>query len=70
MPIYDCGNPDCDECKREFGPDRTEAVTNYFRRYWCYTPHTHVAGTTHGLDIDTCARCGHDIRHNIHARQR
>lgn len=31
--------------------------------------HMHVAGTTAGKDIDECARCGHDIRHQIHAVQ-
>jgi len=29
--------------------------------------HVHVAGTTVGKDIDECARCGHDLRHSIHA---
>lgn len=31
--------------------------------------HFHVAGTTVGLHIDECARCGQDIRSAIHARQ-
>jgi len=39
--------------------------------YWALRiwgkPHCHVAGTTIGRDIDECARCGHDIRHPIHA---
>jgi hypothetical protein len=30
--------------------------------------HYHVAGTTKGLDIDTCAQCGRDIRDEIHWR--
>lgn len=30
--------------------------------------HTHVAGTTVGKHIDTCAVCGHDLRHEIHHR--
>ena len=30
--------------------------------------HYHVAGTTAGLDIDTCAQCGRDIRDAIHLR--
>lgn len=30
--------------------------------------HYHVAGTTKGLDIDTCAQCGMDIRNEIHWR--
>lgn len=28
--------------------------------------HMHVAGTTKGLDIDTCAKCGLDLREEIH----
>lgn len=28
--------------------------------------HFHVAGTTVGLPIDTCAQCGRDLRHPIH----
>lgn len=31
-------------------------------------PHTHVAGTTIGKHIDTCARCGRDLRHSVHQR--
>lgn len=29
-------------------------------------PHYHVAGTTVGKDIDECAKCGQDIRSDIH----
>ena len=32
MPIYDCGSPDCEECKRAFGPDRTKATEAYRKR--------------------------------------
>jgi hypothetical protein len=32
MPVYDCGDPDCDECKREFGPDRSRAIAKYHAR--------------------------------------
>ncbi len=28
--------------------------------------HTHVAGD--GKDIDTCKKCGHDLRHIVHFR--
>ena len=36
-------------------------------RLWA-DPHTHVAGEGKTLDeIDKCRRCGHDIRHPIHA---
>jgi len=31
-------------------------------------PHVHVAGTVRGLDIDTCALCGEDIRSEVHRR--
>ncbi len=30
--------------------------------------HHHAAGTMIGLDIDTCAICGKDIRNDIHIR--
>ena len=29
--------------------------------------HYHVAGTTVGLDIDKCAKCGLDLRHVVHS---
>ncbi len=29
-------------------------------------PHRHVAGTTVGLHIDTCALCERDIREDVH----
>ena len=29
MPVYDCGAPDCSECQRAFGPDRTSAIRDY-----------------------------------------
>lgn len=32
MPIYDCGAPDCEECQREFGPDRSVAISEYESR--------------------------------------
>ena len=31
-------------------------------------PHIHVAGTTVGMHIDKCAKCGRDLRDPIHAR--
>lgn len=33
------------------------------------TPHGHAAGTLAGKDIDACARCGLDIRDDIHVRR-
>jgi hypothetical protein len=32
MPVYDCGDPDCEECKRAFGPDRSKAIAFYYLR--------------------------------------
>lgn len=38
--------------------------------YGAVVPHMHVAGTQAGLHIDTCARCGCDIRSEIHSGSR
>ena len=35
---------------------------------WAIDKHIHRAGTTVGKHIDECALCGHDIRHEIHAK--
>ncbi len=35
---------------------------------WAIDKHIHKAGTTAGWATDKCALCGHDIRHEIHAR--
>ncbi len=35
---------------------------------WAIDKHIHRAGTIVGKHIDECALCGHDIRHEIHAR--
>ena len=32
MPVYDCGAPDCEECQRAFGPDRSKAIAEYNAR--------------------------------------
>ena len=29
MPVYDCGSPDCVECKKAFGPGRSAAIASY-----------------------------------------
>lgn len=36
MPVYDCGQPDCGECQREFGPDRSVAISEYEARCSAY----------------------------------
>lgn len=32
MPVYDCGVPDCTECQKAFGPDRSQAIAGYETR--------------------------------------
>lgn len=32
MPLYDCGDEECSECQRAFGPDRAKAIENYRQR--------------------------------------
>jgi hypothetical protein len=32
MAVYDCGDPDCSECKLQFGPGRAKAIANYHIR--------------------------------------
>lgn len=36
MPVYDCGDEECEECQRAFGPDRSKAIANYKRREAAY----------------------------------
>lgn len=37
MPVYDCGDPDCSECKATFGPNRERAIANYHAREKAYS---------------------------------
>lgn len=32
MPVYDCGDPLCEACRREFGPDRSAAIEERKRK--------------------------------------
>jgi hypothetical protein len=43
MPIYDCGEPECAECQRAFGPDRTAAVARFKAREAAYAKLSNVA---------------------------
>ena len=36
MPIYDCGDRECDECRRAFGPNREKAIRNFEAREVAY----------------------------------
>jgi hypothetical protein len=35
-PSYDCGDEDCEECQKAFGPDRAEAIARFKLREYCY----------------------------------
>lgn len=45
-----------------FGDDYQQAIADLNK----HLPHMHVAGD--GDDIDTCKRCGRDIRNEVHLR--
>jgi len=32
MPVYDCGDPECTECQKAFGPNRSKAIANFKAR--------------------------------------
>ena len=32
MPLYDCGDRDCEECQRAFGPNRERAIKRFEAR--------------------------------------
>ena len=32
MPLYDCGERECQECQTTFGPNREKAIRNYEAR--------------------------------------
>lgn len=36
MPLYDCGDRECDECQRAFGPNREKAIRNFEAREIAY----------------------------------
>lgn len=44
-------------------------LTHELQRVLDGEPHRHVAGTLADLHIDTCAKCGFDIRNEIHRHE-
>ena len=36
MPLYDCGDKDCEECQRAFGPNREKAIKRFEARETFY----------------------------------
>lgn len=68
MPVYDCGVPDCSECQREFGPDRSQAIAVYNARLRQATRvYDAPAITRHHFDgADAVCRCGSRIEAHLY----
>lgn len=65
MPIYDCGSPDCEECQKVFGPDRSKAVATYHARERYYArlaTRTHTGPFPRDDDVYTSADFEQSIR--------
>lgn len=58
MPLYDCGSPDCFECQRAFGPDRSKAIAKFKQReaYYAELAHTGQVGESLALVKQTVKR--------------
>jgi hypothetical protein len=56
-PVYDCGDADCEECQKAFGPDRSTAIANYEARERYYArleqapEHSHTEQNLDAADI-------------------
>lgn len=37
MPLYDCGERECQECQTAFGPNREKAIRNFDAREIAYS---------------------------------
>lgn len=37
MPLYDCGDSECQECQAAFGPNRSKAIRNFQAREVAYS---------------------------------
>ncbi len=57
-PLYDCGDADCEECQKAFGPDRSKAISDYEARERYYTrlemeaDHSHTEQPLSAHDIE------------------
>lgn len=55
MPLYDCGDEECAECQRAFGPDRRGAIENRQRREAFYAQMDPVNAAKQKLPITDAA---------------
>ena len=46
MPLYDCGERECDECQRAFGPNREKAIQRFEAReaFYATLPQEQLTG--------------------------
>lgn len=42
MPLYDCGDRECQECQKAFGPNREKAIRNFEAREVAYATLSNV----------------------------
>lgn len=42
MPLYDCGDSECQECQKAFGPNREKAIRNFKAREAAYASLSNV----------------------------
>jgi hypothetical protein len=50
MPIYDCGDPWCEECQKAFGPDRSKAIAAHIARELEYSDRPMTADDNAKID--------------------
>lgn len=55
MPLYDCGERECQECQTAFGPNREKAIRNFEAREAAYSMLSSAPPATHGETSAACA---------------
>jgi hypothetical protein len=67
MPHYDCGRPECTECQRSFGPDRSKAIKRFRVRENSH--HFEAHNTLNDLFDDLDGRLGEFLNGSLVALQ-
>lgn len=49
MPLYDCGDSECHECQKAFGPNREKAIRNFEAREVAYSKLSNAHPVTLGV---------------------
>lgn len=55
MPLYDCGERECQECQTAFGPNREKAIRNFEAREVAYAMLSNVPPAALGETTAVCA---------------